>query len=68
MPKIEACQGDVLYYRHRREWYRVNGVDETGVALHQDGTGFYVPYSLFVGWYGRRLFSAAEAQTLEAPD
>jgi len=48
MPKIEACQGDVLYYRHRREWYRVNGVNETGIVLHRDGIDFYMSCSLFI--------------------
>jgi hypothetical protein len=65
---IEAREGEILYDRHRREWYRVESVDETGIALHQDGIDFYVPHSLFVGWYGGRLFSVAETRTLEAPE
>jgi hypothetical protein len=67
-PDLEVCEGEVLYDRHRREWYRVEGVNETGIALHQDGADFYVPHSLFVGWYGRRLFSTTETRTLEAPE
>lgn len=60
--------GDVLCDRHRRECYQVAGVDKVGVALHQDGTDFYVPRSLFVSWYGRRLFLIAESRSIDPPE
>ena len=61
-------EGEILYDRHRRECYQVTSVDDFGVALHQDGTDFYVPCSLFVSWYGRRLFSIDETRSIEAPE
>lgn len=60
-------EGEILCDRHRRDCYRVAGVDETRVALHQDGTDFYIPCSLFVSWYGRRLFAIDGTRSIEAP-
>ena len=60
--------GDILCDRHRRDCYRVDGVDHTGVTLHQDGTDFHIPCSLFVSWHGHRLFSIEESRSIEPPD
>lgn len=65
---VDAREGEVLCDRHRRECYRVETIDETGIVLHQDGTDFYIPHSLFVSWYGRRLFSTDETQSLDVPE
>lgn len=64
----EVREGEVLYDRHRREYYRVDSVEPTGIALHQDGTDFYIPRSLFVSWYGRRLFSIDGTGSIEVPE
>jgi hypothetical protein len=61
-------EGDILYDRHRRDCYQVDSVEQTGVGLHQDGTDFHIPHSLFVSWYGQRLFSIEQAQSIETPD
>lgn len=63
---VEA--GDVLCDRHRRECFQVCGIDSTGISLRQDGTRFYVPHSLFVPWYGSRLFPIAETTSTDLPD
>lgn len=60
-------EGDVLCDRHRRECYQVTTIDEAGVGLHRDGVEFYTPRSLFVTWYGQRLFSI-EDTTIETPE
>ena len=60
-------EGEILCDRHRRECYQVAGVDEIGIALHREGAEFYIPCSLFVNWYGRRLFPI-EGTSIEAPD
>lgn len=61
-------EGEVLCDRHRRECYQVSGVDDAGVALRQDGTEFYLPCSLFVTWYRRRLFELENATSIDAPE
>ena len=61
-------EGEILCDRHRKKCYRVAGVDKIGIALHQEGTDFYVPRSLFVSWYGRRLFSIDKTRSIEAPE
>lgn len=65
---VDAREGEVLCDRHRRECYRVESIDETGIVLHQAGTDFYIPHSLFVSWHGRRLFSTDKTQSIEAPE
>lgn len=64
----DLSEGDVLYDRHRRDCYLVTGIDERAVALRQRNTEFYVPRSLFVPWYGSRLFPIEHATGLEAPE
>lgn len=61
-------EGEVLCDRHRQECYQVIGVDDTGVALRQEGTEFYIPRSLFVTCYRRRLFSIENATSIDTPD
>ena len=63
----EVIEGEILFDRHRRECYQVAGIDRTGIALHQDGADFYVPCSLFVSWYGRRLFPIDGTGSIEVP-
>jgi len=46
----------------------VCGIDSTGISLRQDGARFYVPHSLFVPWYGSRLFPIAETASTDLPD
>lgn len=43
-------------------------VDGVGVSLQQDEETFYVPHSLFVPWYGSRLFPVAETSSVDRPD
>lgn len=59
---------DVLYDRHRREYFVVGGLDDRGIDLRQDGTEFFVPHSLFVPWYGSRVFKATNLSNAELPD
>jgi len=61
-------RGEVLCDRHRQECYQVSGIDTAGIALHRDGRDFYIPRSLFVSWYGQRLFSIEETRSIETPE
>lgn len=61
-------EGEVLCDRHRRECYQVSGIDDAGVALQQDGTEFYIPRSLFVTWYPRRLFPIENTSSIDTPE
>lgn len=60
--------GEVLCDRHRREWFVILGIGSTGITLQQDRTRFYVPLSLFLPWYGSRLFPIGETTSIERPD
>ena len=60
-------EGEVLCDRHRRECYQVVSIDKAGIALQQDEMSFYIPCSLFVSWYGRRLFPVERTSNIEAP-
>lgn len=60
--------GDVLWDRHRRECFQVGGIDAAGISLRQDGIRYYVPHSLFVPWYGSRLFPIAETTSTDLPE
>ena len=61
-------EGEILCDRHRKECYQVSRIDEMGVALHRDGTDFYIPHSLFVTWYGRRLFPIDGSGSIALPE
>jgi hypothetical protein len=58
---------EVLYDRRCKDYYLVTEVDERGIALLQRDTEFYLPHSLFVPWYGSRLFSIEHTTSLEVP-
>jgi hypothetical protein len=59
--------GTILYDRHRTDCYQVTSIDRTGVRLHRDRVEYYVPCSLFVSWYGRRLFPIERTHSVEIP-
>lgn len=64
---IDLAEGDVLYERHRRDCFVVSRIDREGIGLRQRDTDFYIPHSLFLPWYGSRLFHATETTTLDLP-
>lgn len=65
---VDLQEEDVLCDRHRQECYQVTGIDRTGIGLRQDGAEFFVPGSLFVILYKRRLFSINDTQSIDAPE
>ncbi len=68
-PEIDDLDADsVLYDRHRKEYFHVRMVDGDGVGLHQSGTDFYVPHSLYVTWQDTRLVPREELSSPDVPD
>lgn len=59
--------GEVLFDRHRREYFVTSRIDADGVGLRQRDTEFYIPHSLFVTWYGSRVFSIEETTSIDPP-
>jgi hypothetical protein len=60
--------GEILYDRHRTNCFEVIGVDAEGVALRQADHEFYIPHSLFIPWYGSRLFPLEETANIDPPE
>jgi hypothetical protein len=68
-PEIAGLDADsVLYDRHRKEYFHVTAVDGEGVGLHQSGTEFYVPHSLYVTWQGTRLVPRTQLSDPDIPE
>lgn len=68
-PEIAQLEAEsVLYDRHRKEYFVVTDVDDIGVGLHQSGTDFYVPHSLFVTWQDTRLVPSKELSDPDLPE
>jgi hypothetical protein len=59
---------ELLYDRHRGEYFELVAEDGAGVTLRRDGTDYYVPRSLFDPWRGSRLFPANEMTEPDLPD
>ncbi len=64
----DLFSGDVLFDRHRREYFVVEGVEDQGIALRQGETEFFVPHSLFCPWYGSRIFQASKRSNPQLPE
>ena len=68
-PEIgDLAEDNVLYDRHRKEYFHVTAVEDDGVGLHQSGTDFYVPHSLYVTWQDTRLVPREELSDPGVPE
>jgi hypothetical protein len=59
---------ELLYDRHRGEYFELVAEDGAGVTLRRDEIDYYVPRSLFDPWRGSRLFPASQMTDLDLPD
>ena len=68
-PEIaDLDEESVLYDRHRKEYFHVTAVEDGGVGLHQSGTDFCVPHSLYVTWQDTRLVPREELSDPDIPE
>jgi hypothetical protein len=63
----DLTEDSVLYDRHRKEYFHVTAVDDGGVGLHQAGSDFYIPHSLYVTWQDTRLVPRDELSDPDIP-
>jgi hypothetical protein len=61
-------EGDVLCDRRRQNCFIVSGVEDDGIALRNEDTEYYVPPTLFVGWYGSRVFPVESSESVDLPN
>lgn len=61
-------EGDVLCDRRRQNCFIVTAIDDEGISLHNEDTEYYVPPTLFVCWYGSRVFPIEESESIDLPD
>lgn len=57
----------ILYDRHRRDWYVVTNINDSGVGLRQTDSEYSIPHAFFCSLYKKRLVPLEEISSIELP-